>query len=601
MNEISFLTPITFHNDLRSPSLLLLETVDSYFYLGGKKVTIIPGFTKGNAEGGHLAEGSSPSFLETALKVASYFTLVLPIILLIVKGILRSTSHFYLIRQEQIVPVDTDPLKLLSSPTLDSTPDVKNNGLIKAKELEKELAEQKELAATKIQQAWRGYIARRAFKTLRTAAKLEAKKPGAATDIQRIWRGYYARVKVSKMRRHILSYALFEKGKPYIDAPSTLKDLPGIIHGKTSVYFPKNLPIVLKWTGSPQNQERFDKMRQARDICEQSCYQDLVIPKARLYQTFIIENKLPLEMKGTKRQMGLYFEHREKFTKAVREFTGFLCQCTLSDITGGNHDPYGIFSESPIGRYDNVVLYFEDGQGKIGLVDLEEFKPGCTKQEYYYRCKTAIHLFPLHLNEIMEAVKHFAPDIENYREVYEKVRDEAFKRFKLAYQDHREFLKEKGIGLENPLKVVEVSPSRIEEIKKAVVTDLYKECHRLWYENCLGEKPEEAIALFESSFPKIFELATSLLSRNSQNEFTSIEELISFRTVCFDYGQSFYDVFLKKIGLELDMIKADEFDKPFIADRIIRVIFKELAKGREIAYYNPSFGYGSYATQCVFY
>jgi hypothetical protein len=47
-------------------------------------------------------------------------------------------------------------------------------------------------------------------------------------------------------------------------------------------------------------------------------------------------------------------------------------------------------------------------------------------------------------------------------------------------------------------------------------------------------------------------------------------------------------------------IKSSCFRECFSSFIITRSIFEELAKGREIAYYNPDFGYGGYAKECVF-
>ena len=127
---------------------------------------------------------------------------------------------------------------------------------------------------------------------------------------------------------------------------------------------PDNLPIVLKQSGSPENRKRFNKMKQAREICDESNYPHLVIPTARIHGNFIIESRLPI-MKdhNMKVQIGFYLDNVEKFTEAVEEFTGFLCQARLYDITGGTNDAYSTLSAVPIGRYDNVAMYLEKGVG----------------------------------------------------------------------------------------------------------------------------------------------------------------------------------------------------------------------------------------------
>lgn len=94
--ELSFSTAIKFRDPPRSLSQSMLETVDSYFYLGGKKACVIPGEMEQGREVAVLTEDSS-SFLITAMKVCSY-CIILPLLaMLIVKVVLRSIHRFYVI------------------------------------------------------------------------------------------------------------------------------------------------------------------------------------------------------------------------------------------------------------------------------------------------------------------------------------------------------------------------------------------------------------------------------------------------------------------------------------------------------------------------
>lgn len=439
----------------------------------------------------------------------------------------------------------------------------------------------------------------------------ETQKKVAAIKIQSIWRGYSARVKAEKVKKPLLEYALLERVKPYIDTPSSLQDMPRASSGKTQVYLPKELPIVLKQSGSPENQKRFNQMKQGLDICERSGYDSLVIPKARVYRNFIIESRLPITVHGTKEQIGLYIENREKFARAVKQFTGFLCQSCFYDLTGGSNDPYGTLSKTPVGRYDNIALYLEEDQGKIGLIDLEQFSPGCSqsREEWcFFRCRDAVHLFPYHLDEIMNVAQKFDSNIEAYRNILEQERDEALKRFKIAYEDHLNFIKEKNITFENPIKIVAIKPIRKEKIKEALVSVIRKEHNNGCYRNCLGEQQEKIVALFEKAFPKILDLTTAFLLEilkkrldSTKEVISSYRQLLSCRTLRFSSSSKWYQNLQQQVASELQMLKIeDEFNKESFASLIIQGIFQELANGREIAYYNPSFGYGGYATQCIF-
>lgn len=87
VDKISFFTPINFQPP-HSFKEILIQSVDRYFYLGGKRAQVI---TSGD---GQIVEFYSEklAMFFTIVKVASYFTLVLPLILLAVKTVLRAIT-----------------------------------------------------------------------------------------------------------------------------------------------------------------------------------------------------------------------------------------------------------------------------------------------------------------------------------------------------------------------------------------------------------------------------------------------------------------------------------------------------------------------------
>jgi len=107
MAKVGFFTAVSFGNQTKSCTQSFLETVDSYFYLGGKKAYVIPGHTQSGAEGAVLSK-DSPAFLITALKVVSYLTVALPIVMLIVKAVLRSIHTFHIVDVKQKVEEGID-------------------------------------------------------------------------------------------------------------------------------------------------------------------------------------------------------------------------------------------------------------------------------------------------------------------------------------------------------------------------------------------------------------------------------------------------------------------------------------------------------------
>ena len=96
MQKLNFFTPVANTAPSKSIGSSLLEKVDNYFYLGGKKAYVIQGSTKNGQEKVVLSESRS-SLLAKIGKVLSYFTIVTPLLMLIAKAVLRSTHNFKLI------------------------------------------------------------------------------------------------------------------------------------------------------------------------------------------------------------------------------------------------------------------------------------------------------------------------------------------------------------------------------------------------------------------------------------------------------------------------------------------------------------------------
>ncbi len=471
---------------------------------------------------------------------------------------------------------------------------------------------EKNFAVTKFQAAIRGNIVGLQFQKLKNRDLL-LKKNSRTIKFQCFIRSFNAKLDAEKARKNLLSYSFIEKAKPYLDEPSNRKDLPKNESGKTQVYFPKELPIVLKQSGSPANQKRHEQMEQAREICERNNYVNLIIPKARVYGDFIVENKLPLTNDGTKEQIGLYIENRDKFTNAVKHFTGFLCQCTLDDITGNcSGNPYSKISKTPIGRYDNIPLYLEGEKGMIGLIDLEEFKPLCNKKSKYwcyYKCITAINLFPYHLEEIISEAKKFDSEIEKLIGNLESERDKTLVFFNLLYVSHLEFIQTRGISLDNPEKTVELSNERREQIKWVIEKELYKENEDNWYRGILGEDPKNVVNSFnEKVFPYIFNEACTLIkdllkeNLNAQEERLScltFSDLLAVRTLKFTRDNASYLKFRNAIVNKIDMLKFKSYEdaKGFVQELLI-IILKEM-EGKEISYFNSRFEGRCYYGMCI--
>lgn len=98
-SNISFFTPVAFEKD-RTFGQYLLEKVDGYFSLKGKRAFVISGIKSGQSYDAEMKDCQSSTLSKlffTAIKIVSYLTLVIPAIMLFAKLILRSNYTFHLV------------------------------------------------------------------------------------------------------------------------------------------------------------------------------------------------------------------------------------------------------------------------------------------------------------------------------------------------------------------------------------------------------------------------------------------------------------------------------------------------------------------------
>ena len=429
---------------------------------------------------------------------------------------------------------------------------------------------------------------------------------------------------------YLLDPSLLEQSKRYLDDPEKLEILPRAHGGATPVFLPPGLPVVLKQSGSPQNATRLEKMRRARALSNQFGYKYLTFPSGQIYRNFIVESRLPIRYFDLKDSIGFYLENHMKFKEAARELIHFLCQVSLRNIVGAN-DPHayltGTDHPTDCPRYDNICPYIDaDQQGKLGMVDLErlelDFHPSI-----FESCRDVIHFFPHHLDVILQTAIQFDPNIERYRERFEKIQSEIFAFFRLVYLNHAEFAQQNNIGLANPSQIIPISPERKEELKPLLAASLIESNFSLLYPLFLGENPSETLELFKEVVPEILDelmlfiqksLESNIEYAGGSTAMTSIPKLLATRTIMFfdpsykeqSYGpsQSYWEL-KKSLNSKLTMLipgnKVNNkmymisFNNDCI-NHIIKSAFTQLA-GKEIAYYNPYFfSYNHSERMCIF-
>lgn len=95
--SIEFCTPIYYGNQQHSIYQSFLEFADDYFFFKGNKAVVDFKESRPESQGVDLVLFES-SWQTTVLKIISYFTIILPLILFSAKVILRSLYHFHLIQ-----------------------------------------------------------------------------------------------------------------------------------------------------------------------------------------------------------------------------------------------------------------------------------------------------------------------------------------------------------------------------------------------------------------------------------------------------------------------------------------------------------------------
>jgi hypothetical protein len=103
MSSIDFFVPVIYNNQNKTTSQQILEAVDEYFYFGDKpRVTIFsPDAEHPQSWARQNHQNRHRSWTNTALKVASYFTIIPPLVALATKVLLRRCLQVSSIQVEQ--------------------------------------------------------------------------------------------------------------------------------------------------------------------------------------------------------------------------------------------------------------------------------------------------------------------------------------------------------------------------------------------------------------------------------------------------------------------------------------------------------------------
>lgn len=100
--SINFFTPVRF-GEQKTFKQHFQERVDDYFYLGGKSVFVISGEVSGDSQGVFIKDQDQSRMKQVilgAIKVISYMTVIIPLIMLIAKASFRLTHKFHIVSED---------------------------------------------------------------------------------------------------------------------------------------------------------------------------------------------------------------------------------------------------------------------------------------------------------------------------------------------------------------------------------------------------------------------------------------------------------------------------------------------------------------------
>lgn len=220
----------------------------------------------------------------------------------------------------------------------------------------------------------------------------------AATTIQKLFRG-------SQAREAFLPRSLYPLYKE--ECKNTeIRFMSLATAGKTPVYLPDDFEaVVLKEAGREKAIQRFHKMQEVRSVLKTKQCSHLVIPRARLYKEFIVEERLPISPRSF-HNITLYTSNPTLFDEPVREMVRLFSKIYISSLTNFEIDkPNNKMYVTDI-RYDNISFYMTYDKGrpvsKIALPDLERARESNEMTDIKKLISLGI-IFPLHYEIIKEA------------------------------------------------------------------------------------------------------------------------------------------------------------------------------------------------------
>lgn len=434
----------------------------------------------------------------------------------------------------------------------------------------------------------------------------------AAVIFQKFFRG-------RKIRNRFLDRSLFPRYVMQCERAQEPKTkMQRAKGGKTKVFLPQDIPeVVLKKAGNWNAVRRFHEMQEVRTILESQRSSHLVIPKARLCDIFLVEERLPINVDYF-HNMGLYVSYPQLFDEPVRELTRLFSRGYIGDLICDEPIPIAMIpGTGGTVRYDNLPLYILEKNGKkegrIGLVDLEHFD---VKDVDPQNLKILVRIFPYHLGIIKEESQKLKMQIDNLDLDLEGAAARGKKFLQVGYIDHLERLREKGVSKTLPGPFL-VNSQRAQEVTAVIekellrlnqgINDYFERRYRV--NNCR----------FKYDFPAPKNFIIGIPEETSNEIARGISDLIlgNLKNLIASYQKEKFNQMSEKeiseslaVGLRSPLLKrtkifagidtfisknprikfeAEGPEDVEIGEQLIYVVLRELEKGGEIFFFDPAY------------
>ena len=389
------------------------------------------------------------------------------------------------------------------------------------------------------------------------------------------------------------------------------ENMPKADGGKTSVYLPESYPeIVLKESGCLFSKIRFRQMYFISNALKELECSHLIVPRALPVNGFLIEERLPITVDDF-HNIGLYWLRPRLFDEAVREMVAIS---EIRDLTSDILD----LRKHPISknagvkysvRYDNLPLFKVsiDGveQGRIGLIDLEHMNDPDDET-----LTSLARIFPLHYDIIKDQADYCGLYYDD--ELLKKAAENGIRYLTSGFAEHYQWLQEKNVLSSSKGWSIELSPQRMVEINKAVVTELLSMNEGKTIGRGDGFDPVDVPAGFlKEGIESAEKLAQAITIKILENFNKQIEgryyqythskmsaeaagiNLVKLRTY-YDQKDNItskaQNIFLESGHCNTELFKCSFWliDGVIMAEKLTDVIFAELAKGQEIFLYDAT-------------